>query len=153
MGPTGRLSVTAGAGTEAPRDWWTAVRRGLACRCPACGRGRVFGRFLKVEPQCAACGEELHHHRADDLPPYLVITIVGHIVAGGILAVETAVELPIWQHMVVWPLLTLALCFGLMQPVKGAVVAHQWAFRMHGFGGADDEEATLRPRTLQEVAR
>ena len=43
-----------------------------------------------------------------------------------------------WLHMVVWPVLTIALSVLLMQPVKGAVVGLQWAVRMHGFGGAPD---------------
>lgn len=120
-----------------PRPWWPAARNGLRCRCPACGEGRLFSGFLKVVPSCAHCGEDLRAQRSDDLPPYIVITIVGHIVGGGILLAETYSELPLWMHAVIWPLLTIALCFGLMQPVKGMVVAHQWALRMHGFGGHD----------------
>ena len=37
-----------------------------------------------------ACGEALHHHRADDAPAYFVILIVGHIVVPVVLIVETA---------------------------------------------------------------
>ncbi|PXW61744.1 uncharacterized protein (DUF983 family) [Chelatococcus asaccharovorans] len=118
-----------------PRPWWPAARNGLRCRCPACGEGRLFTGFLKVVPSCAHCGEDLRAQRSDDLPPYIVITIVGHIVGGAILLAETYSELPLWMHAVVWPLLTIALCFALMQPVKGMVVAHQWALRMQGFGG------------------
>lgn len=129
---------------EEPRDWQGAVRHGLACRCPACGRGRLFSGFLKVRPHCEACGEELSHHRADDLPPYIVITIVGHVVVGANLAIESAAEWPLWTHMVLWPLLALVMCLALLQPVKGAVVGYQWALRMHGFGDTADEEAPLR---------
>ena len=46
-----------------------ATRRGLMGRCPACGEGRLFSRFLKVVDACPACGAELHHHRADDSRP------------------------------------------------------------------------------------
>ena len=29
------------------RDWRQAMRRGLFCRCPNCGEGRLFRAFLK----------------------------------------------------------------------------------------------------------
>jgi uncharacterized protein (DUF983 family) len=32
-----------------------------------------------------------------------------------------------------WPTLTLALVFLLLPKFKGALVAYQWALRMHGF--------------------
>lgn len=120
------------------RDWRQAVARGLLGRCPHCGKGRLFRAFLKPVDRCEACGEDLHHQRADDLPPYIVITIVGHIIVGGLLLAEKFADWPMWLHMTVWPLLTLLLSFALMQPVKGGVVGLQWAVRMHGFGGAPD---------------
>ncbi|MGL4496338.1 MAG: DUF983 domain-containing protein [Beijerinckiaceae bacterium] len=130
--------------TETPREVMPAMLRGFRCRCPACGEGRIFGRFLKVEPACTACGEPLHHHRADDFPPYIVMVIVGHIVVGGMLTVELESNWPNWLHMVVWPLLTVGLGLGLIQPVKGAVIGLQWALRMHGFGTAGPERQPTR---------
>jgi uncharacterized protein (DUF983 family) len=121
-------------------DWKRAVGRGLRGRCPACGGGRLFGRFLKVAEACEACGTEFHHHRADDLPPYLVIFIVGHIIGWGILTAETRYEAPLWFHLVLWPALTLVLSLVLLQPVKGAVVGLQYALGMHGFGTAQAVE-------------
>ncbi|MFL4993927.1 MAG: DUF983 domain-containing protein, partial [Microvirga sp.] len=41
-----------------------AMKRGFLGHCPACDKGRLFGRFLKVVDQCEACGTEFHHHRA-----------------------------------------------------------------------------------------
>jgi uncharacterized protein (DUF983 family) len=118
-------------------DGFTAVRRGLRCRCPRCGEGRLFGKFLKVEPECTACGQEFHHHRADDFPPYIVMFIVGHLLGYGIYVAEMKFEgLPMPVHAVLWPTLAIVLCLGLLQPVKGAVVGLQYALGMHGFGQA-----------------
>lgn len=111
----------------------TAIRRGLACRCPRCGAGRMFGAFLKVRDRCDVCGEELFHHRADDFPPYLVIVIVGHVIVSSILIVEIAFAPPLWLQMTMWVPITIGLSLALLQPVKGAVVALQWSLRMHGF--------------------
>jgi len=116
-----------------PRDVFQAMWRGFRGRCPACGEGRLFGSFLKVNESCSECGEELHHHRADDFPAYLVIVIVGHIVVPLVLAVETHLAPSYWIHLALWLPLTLGLSLALLQPIKGAVVAVQWFLGMHGF--------------------
>ena len=94
----------------------------------------MFARYLKAVPSCAQCGERLDHHRADDLPAYLVILIVGHVVVGAMLAFEAFGSSPTWVQMLVWPTVTLILALLLLQPMKGAIIALQWALRMHGFG-------------------
>jgi uncharacterized protein (DUF983 family) len=115
-----------------------AALRGLFGRCPACRKGKIFRKFLKVNDACPECGEELHHHRADDFPAYLVIVIVGHILVPIILAVETAFAPAYWVHAVLWGPAVLGMTLGLIQPVKGAVVAMQWFLGMHGFEEAKE---------------
>ena len=56
------------------------MKRGFRGRCPRCGEGKLFRAFLKVDNNCSVCGLDFTPHRADDLPAYLVIIIVGHIV-------------------------------------------------------------------------
>lgn len=129
-----------------------AMKRGFLGHCPACSRGRLFGRFLKVAASCEACGTEFHHHRADDLPPYLVIFIVGHLVGYGILMTETKMEMPLWAHLAIWPALTLILCLALLQPVKGAVVGLQYALGMHGFGAARAKKRTMGEKDRDGLA-
>lgn len=122
--------------TALPTGAGRALWRGFRGRCPACGEGRLFRAFLKVNDACPHCGEEMHHHRADDFPAYLVIVIVGHILVPIILAVETEIAPPMWVGMTLWPLVALAMTLGLLQPIKGAVVAVQWYGGMHGFEAA-----------------
>lgn len=123
-----------------------AMWRGFQMRCPNCGRGRLFGRFLKVVDHCPACGEELFHHRADDFPAYLVIVIVGHLIVPAILAVEIAYRPAYWVHFSIWVPLTIVSALGLLQPVKGAIVGLQWQLGMHGF------EASWNRRLLEQGA-
>jgi uncharacterized protein (DUF983 family) len=33
-----------------------AIGRGLRRRCPRCGQGRIFERFIDVRPRCESCG-------------------------------------------------------------------------------------------------
>ena len=129
------MNESSPLGTAAPSRL-TAMGRGFVGRCPACGKGRLFPRFLKVADRCNVCATEFHHHRADDFPPYIVMFLVGHVVVYGILQTETRLEVPLWVHLAVWPALTLVLAVGLLQPVKGAVVGLQYALGMHGFGAA-----------------
>ncbi|MGQ7792936.1 DUF983 domain-containing protein [Faunimonas sp. B44] len=122
------------AAATVKRPLWRAIGRGMLGRCPNCGRGALLTGFTRVRDACPACGEQLHHHRADDAPPYITITIVGHVVLGLVLWAEMVHAPPIWVHMVLWLPLTVALSLLLMRPVKGAVVGLQWALGMHGFG-------------------
>jgi uncharacterized protein (DUF983 family) len=125
---------------DEPRSMWAALRRGLAQRCPACGTGRLFRRYLKVDDTCPACGEALHHQRADDAPPYFTILIVGHVVVPFVLLLEQQAHPPLWVHYALWLPLVFALTFALLPRIKGAVVGIQWANRMHGFGETPDPE-------------
>nr|WP_238313920.1 DUF983 domain-containing protein [Methylobacterium crusticola] len=139
-----------GAGPAAPEDpgpsWVGAVARGFRNRCPHCGEGRVFGRFLKVRHACEACGTELHHHRADDLPPYLVIFVVGHVVGLAVLETEMRLDdVPLWFQMTFWPAVALAMSLLLLQPAKGAVVGLQYALGMHGFAAIRRGRAAAAP--------
>ena len=120
-------------GARLERRRWQAFRRGFLGHCPNCGRGKMFRAFLKVADRCPACGEVLHHPRADDAPAYFVILIVGHVVVPLSLGVEVAFAPPYWLHAVIWLPLTIGMAIGLLQPVKGAIVGWQWANYMHGF--------------------
>lgn len=123
------------------------VARGFLGRCPACGEGHLFGRYLKVAPACEACGTAFHHHRADDFPPYVVMFIVCHVVGYGIYVSETRFEeVALWIHMALWPSLTLLLSLALLQPVKGAVVALQYVLGMHGFDAEKRDGGDRRER-------
>jgi uncharacterized protein (DUF983 family) len=143
--PTISASVPATDGRSCgERPILGSLTRGLILRCPACGEGRMFRRYLKVADHCATCGEALHHQRADDAPPYFTIVIVGHVVVSLVLAVEMAYRPPLWTHAALWLPLTVLLSLVLLPLVKGALVALQWALLMHGFD-PDAKEDSYEP--------
>ena len=121
------------------RDVWQALKRGFRGRCPRCGEGKLFRAFLKTADSCSNCGQDFTPHRADDLPAYLVIVIVGHIVVPLALMIETNYSPPVALQLAIYLPLTFVASLVLLQPVKGAVVGLQWAFRMHGFDENDPE--------------
>ena len=128
-----------------PRDGRTSLMRGFMCRCPNCGRGKLFRAYLKVADRCAMCGEDYSHQRADDAPAYFVILIVGHLVVPWVLIVEEVFAPPYWVHALLWFPLILALALGLLQPVKGTIVALQWQTGMHGFEQSKRRREALDP--------
>src|SRR5260370_8646977 len=123
----------------AKRNVWTALKRGLRGRCPRCGEGKLFRAFLKVDDHCSVCGQDFTPHRADDLPAYLVIVIVGHIVVPMILWIETDYAPPVPLQLAIYLPFTLIAPLLFLQPVNGAVVGVQWPLRMHGFDEQNPE--------------
>jgi uncharacterized protein (DUF983 family) len=122
------------------REVWTSMKRGFRGRCPRCGEGKLFRAFLKVDNNCSVCGLDFTPHRADDLPAYLVIVIVGHIVVPTALMIETNYSPPVGLQLAIYLPFTLVASLALLQPVKGAVVGMQWALRMHGFDEQNSEK-------------
>ncbi len=131
-------NVTALSGApavqEAPREMTTAVLRGWRRRCPNCGSGPMLRGYLKVRDTCPVCGEALHHHRADDGPPYLTLLIVGHIIGPGMLWAYMTWEPDPFTFMAIFMVASVALSLFFLPRLKGVMVGVQWASRMGGFG-------------------
>ena len=104
----------------------------LAASLPACGSGRSFRAYLKLRERCDACGEPLGHIRADDIPPYATIFLVGHIVVPLVLWTEQHYSPPLAVQMIGWPLLTGLLTLLALPFVKGGVVGLMWRLGLHG---------------------
>ncbi|CAL1690669.1 hypothetical protein MMB232_00802 [Brevundimonas subvibrioides] len=102
-----------------------AIRAGLLCRCPNCGKGRLFSGFLKVVDTCAVCGFDFTRLNTGDGAAIFVMQIAGGIVVFTALFVEIAYSPPMWVHLVIFLPLVLILSLGLMRPGKGAMIALQ----------------------------
>jgi uncharacterized protein (DUF983 family) len=118
------------------RETWPAVRRGFLRRCPQCGQGHLFEGYLKVAEACPSCGEDLTPQRADDGPAYLTILVVGHVLAVLMHVVWTWFRPEPLVFATTLTVAAVALSLWLLPRFKGAIVAFQWARRMHGFGDA-----------------
>jgi len=116
-----------------PRSVGPAIWNGVRLRCPHCGKGHLFRSYLKVADSCDVCGEELFHHRADDMPPYVAILITGHLIVGLMLELEFHAEIAPWVYLATMVPAAVILPLTLLPSIKGAIVGLQWANRMHGF--------------------
>jgi len=110
----------------------SAVKRGLSCRCPKCGRGRIFERYLKPAASCSVCGVTTGQIRTDDIAPYFTIMVVGHVVVPPLLLLEKMYAPPSWVHLAIWlPLAILATMVSLPR-IKGAVTGWMWWLGIRG---------------------
>jgi len=111
--------------------------RGIKERCPQCGKGDIFRKYLKVNDKCTKCEQPLDHYPADDAPPYLTILIVGHIVVPLVLywsqKYDLSIEFAIGLGIVGIILLSLL----LLQRIKGVVIGVLWTLEKLNSSTAD----------------
>ena len=100
--------------------------RGLACKCPRCGRGKLFAGFLTLKPECDACGLDYGFMDSGDGPAVFVIMIAGAIVVASALIVEVKYQPPFWVHAALWLPLTLAVTLWPLRAIKSLLIALQF---------------------------
>ena len=100
--------------------------RGLACKCPRCGKGRLYAGFLTLRPNCEACGLDYAFIDAGDGPAVFIIMIAGAIVVGCALIVEVKYQPPFWVHAALWLPLILATTLLPLRAMKALLIALQF---------------------------
>jgi uncharacterized protein (DUF983 family) len=103
-----------------------SARRGLACRCPRCGKGRLYAGFLNLRPTCESCGLDFAFIDTGDGPAIFIIMIAGAIVVGCALIVEVKYQPPYWLHAVLWLPLILATTLLPLRAMKSLLIALQF---------------------------
>lgn len=131
----------------APRTWppLSPFSTGFACKCPRCGKGSLFTGSLDVRDACSHCGLDLTPHDTGDGATVFVILILGAITVILALWLETALEPPIWVHLVVWIPVISVLSIVMLRPFKGILIGLHYKNLRHKYepgnsnGGGDDE--------------
>ena len=100
---------------------------GMAGRCPRCGEGKMFKGFITIADKCDHCGLDYRFADAGDGPAIFVMLIAGFIIVGAALWLEVSYEPPMWVYFVIFLPLTLIVCLGMLRPLKGVLVALQYA--------------------------
>lgn len=128
-----------------PATFWEALLRGMKCRCPRCGEGSIFRKWLKPRDNCPTCGLDMSGQRSDDFPAYIAIFATGHLLAPLIIMLVADYALGPAALLAIIVPVAVAMMLALLQPSKGAVIALQWWNGMHGFRReraiTEDEEA------------
>jgi uncharacterized protein (DUF983 family) len=102
------------------------IRAALGCRCPRCGRGRLFAGLLNVRGACEVCGLDLSGQDAGDGPAVFVILFLGLIVVALAALVEVKFSPPIWIHLVLWTPFIIVGAIAMLRPLKAGLIALQY---------------------------
>ena len=99
---------------------------GMACRCPRCGRGRLFSGFLTLVEKCEICGLELRVADSGDGPAVFVMFIVLALAVPFVFGLWAWFDLPPLVIMGLATILILGGSLGLLRPAKAILIALQY---------------------------
>jgi uncharacterized protein (DUF983 family) len=113
-----------------PRSMW----RGFRKRCPSCGAGRIFRRYLKPVDACDHCGAVLGEIRTDDFAPWLTILLLGHILVPVLGTVDYLYAPALWIILLFATALSaiLVLLLLLLPHAKGLCLGLMWTLGLRG---------------------
>lgn len=119
----------------APQAWppLSPLGTGIGCKCPRCGRGRLFSGLLDVRETCDVCNLDLSPHDTGDGATVFVILFLGALVVGLALWLETALTPPTWVHLVVWIPVISVMSVVLLRPFKGVLIAMHYKNLRHKY--------------------
>lgn len=106
---------------------------GLRCRCPRCGKGRLFRGLLTVAGRCSECDLDFGPHDTGDGPAVFVILILGALVVPLAFGLEVLFEPPNWVHFVVWTPVIIGLAIAMLRPMKAMLVALHYKNLRHEY--------------------
>ena len=112
----------------------SVLEAALKCRCPRCGKGRLFHRLLEVRPRCEHCDLDLAQSDSGDGAAALVILVLGAVIVGLAFWTEFRFHPPLWLHAILWPLVIIPLAIGMIRPTKAALIAMQYRHRATEMG-------------------
>jgi uncharacterized protein (DUF983 family) len=109
-----------------------AAERGALGRCPCCGKGQLFARFLKQVENCASCGEAFGALRADDAAPWLTIIVLGHVFLPLAFLLDLEVMMPRWLALTSWSVVFTLLAVVMLPRAKGIMLGVLWQTKATG---------------------
>jgi len=120
--------------TSPERPAVSTLAAALLCRCPRCGRGKLYDGIVSVAPRCAVCGLDLRAHDAGDGPIVFVVFLLGAVVVALAVLVEFTFAPPLWVHAVLWAPVVLIGSIAMLRPLKAGFIALQYRHRALGGG-------------------
>ena len=112
--------------TDTPPTLTESALRGIACKCPRCGKGSIYSGFLTLRPACESCGLDFAFMDSGDGPAIFMIMIAGAIVVAAALIVEVKYQPPFWLHAALWLPLILATTLLPLRSMKALLIALQF---------------------------
>jgi len=113
-------------------SFFGTLRKGLACKCPKCGKGSLFkSGFLSFDlnKTCENCGFDFSKNDSADGPAVFLIFILGFSIVPLALLIDYLYSPPLWLHVVLWSTICIALTLGSLKPLKSYVITLQYKYR------------------------
>lgn len=104
-----------------------ALLKGALCRCPKCGKGRLFNGYLQHVDACASCGEDYSRIHAADGPAFFTMSISGLLLIPLLWVSFLYFGENVWGTLIVTLGVITALTLLMLRPIKGMFIALQWA--------------------------
>ena len=111
---------------DTPPTLSESALRGIACKCPRCGKGSIYKGFLTLRPACESCDLDFAFMDSGDGPAIFMIMIAGAIVVGAALIVEIKYQPPFWLHAALWLPLIAATTLLPLRSMKSLLIALQY---------------------------
>ncbi|NDE90102.1 MAG: DUF983 domain-containing protein [Alphaproteobacteria bacterium] len=106
-----------------------ATIKAFHCRCPKCGKGRLFKGFITLVDHCASCGLAIAKNDNGDGPAVFLIFILGFLMVPPAIIIAMHVDWPLWVHGTLWGALILGATLGMLRPAKALTMAMQFKNR------------------------
>jgi uncharacterized protein (DUF983 family) len=85
----------------------------------------LFDGPVQFRAKCEACGLDYGRYNVGDGPAAFLTLIIGALLVAAALALDAAVQPPLWVHVLLWvPLTAAAVVYGL-RVAKGALLASE----------------------------
>jgi uncharacterized protein (DUF983 family) len=107
---------------------------GLACKCPRCGRGKLYAGYLTLAARCSVCHLDLSQADSGDGPAVFLIFILGALAVFLAYLLLFVLVLPKWLSWLILVAVVLGGAAVLLRPAKAIMVALQYRNRAGGFG-------------------
>lgn len=103
----------------------------MACKCPACGKGKLYPQTLNLmlNDRCPECGLDLSKNDSADGPAVFLIFILGFSLVPLALVVDHFFSPPLWVHAVLWSFIAIGLTLGSLKPLKSYIITLQYKHR------------------------
>jgi uncharacterized protein (DUF983 family) len=106
-----------------------AIVLGLKCRCPSCGKGRLYDGLLSVRENCGECGFDLENEDSGDGPVSFLIFFIGALVVIMAFVVDAKFAPPLWLHAIIWAPVIAGMTISMLRPAKSLMIALQFHHR------------------------
>ena len=115
------------AGSRTPPEMaGSPIVNGFLCRCPRCAKGAMFAGFLTLADRCASCGLDFGFADTGDGPSFFASFVGGIIVVLVGVVTQVVWDSPWWVYVIIL-LIGSAFTIALIRPLKGVLVALQYA--------------------------